>query len=51
MCCGKMVNLPNERERTMLTTGDISIDLDRENREKKDDNDKANKREFRKRSN
>ena len=37
MCCGKMVKLPNERERTMLTTGDISIDLDKENREKKDD--------------
>jgi len=37
MCCGKMVKLPNERERTMLTTGDISIDLDKENREKKDE--------------
>ena len=34
MCCGKMVKLPNERERTMLTTGDISVDLDKENREK-----------------
>jgi len=45
MCCGKMVRLPNEREKTMLTTGDISIDLDKENKEKKDDNNKRDKRE------
>jgi len=44
MCCGKMVKLPNERERTMLTTGDISIDLDKKNREKKDDYNKTGKR-------
>jgi len=37
MCCGKMVRLPGEKERKILTTGDISIDLDKENREKKDD--------------
>ena len=44
MCCGKMVRLPGERVRTMLTTGDISINLDKKNREKKDDNNKTDKR-------
>jgi len=44
MCCGKMVKLPGERERKILTTGDISIDLDKENREEKDDNNKTDKR-------
>ena len=44
MCCGKMIRLPGERARTMLTTGDISIDLDKKNREKKDDNNKTDKR-------
>ena len=29
MCCGKMVKLPNDRERTMFTTKDINIDLDK----------------------
>jgi len=46
MCCGKMAKLPGEKERKILTTGDISIDLDKENREKKDDNNKTDKREF-----
>jgi len=46
MCCGKMAKLPGEKERKILTTGDISIDLDKENREKKDDNNKADKRKF-----
>ena len=46
MCCGKMVKLPDKRKRTMLTTGDVSIDLDKKNREKKDDNNKKRKREF-----
>jgi len=36
MCCGKMARLPGERERKILTTGDISVDLDKENREKKE---------------
>lgn len=29
MCCGKMVKLPGERERTILTTKDINVDLDK----------------------
>jgi len=49
MCCGKMVKLPNERKRTMLTTGDISIDLDKENKEKNNDNNKGDKRESKQR--
>ena len=40
-----MIKLPSKRERTILTTGDISIDLDKKNREKKDDNNKGDKRE------
>jgi len=51
MCCGKMIRIPSKREKRILTTGDISIDLDRENREKKDDNNKTSKRELRKGSN
>ena len=42
MCCGKMIKLPSKRERTMLTTGDISIDLDKTGG--KNDNNKTNKR-------
>ena len=44
MCCGKMARLPNERERIMLTTGDISIDLDRTGG--LNDNNETNKRKF-----
>ena len=46
MCCGKMLRLPNKKERTMLTTGDISINLDKKNKEKKDDYNKTDKRKF-----
>jgi len=46
MCCGKMVRLPNERERIVLTTGNINVDLDKKNKEKKDDNNKGNKRKL-----
>ena len=44
MCCGKMIRLLGKRERTMLTTGDISIDLDKIGG--LNDNIKTNKREF-----
>ena len=44
MCCGKMVKLPNERERIILTTKDINIDLDKTGGT--NDNNKANKRRF-----
>ena len=44
MCCGKMIRFPNERERTMLTTGDISIDLDETGG--LNDNNKRNRRGF-----
>lgn len=29
MCCGKMVRLPNEREKIVLTTGNINVNLER----------------------
>ena len=29
MCCGKMIRFPNEKERTILTTKDITVDLDK----------------------
>ena len=29
MCCGKMVKFPNKRERTMLTTRNINVDLNK----------------------
>ena len=29
MCCGKMVRLPNERERIVLTTGNINVNLEK----------------------
>ena len=44
MCCGKMIRLPNERKRTILTTKDINIDLDKTGGT--NDNNKANKRRF-----
>ena len=44
MCCGKMVRLPNERERTMLTTRDINVNFDKKG--VINDNIKANKRGF-----
>ena len=47
MCCGKMVKLPNERERTILTTKDINIDLDKTGGT--NDNNKTDKRESKQR--
>ena len=42
MCCGKMVKLPGVRERTILTTKDISVDLDKTGGT--NDNNKTDKR-------
>lgn len=44
MCCGKMIKLPSEKERTIFTTKDITIDLDKKG--VKNDNNKRNKRRF-----
>ena len=42
MCCGKMIKFPNEKERAMLTTKDITVDLDKTG--EKNDNNKKHKR-------
>ena len=42
MCCGKMIKFPNEKERAILTTKDITVDLDKTG--VNHDNNKANKR-------
>ena len=41
MCCGKMVKLPNERERIVLTTGNINVNLEKKGAI--NDNDKTSK--------
>ena len=43
MCCGKMIRLPNERERIVLTTKDINVDFDKKG--VTNDNNKGDKRE------
>ena len=42
MCCGKMIKFPNKKERTILTTKDITVDLDKTG--ETNDNNKASKR-------
>lgn len=44
MCCGKMVRFPGKKERIILTTGNISINLDKTGGT--NDNNKRNKRKF-----
>ena len=44
MCCGKMIRLPGEKKRMILTTGNITIDLDKTGG--LNDNIKTNKRRF-----
>ena len=42
MCCGKMVRLPNERKRIVLTTGNMNINL--EKRRYRDNNERDKRR-------
>ena len=34
MCCGKMVRLPNERGKIILSTGNINVNLEKKKNEK-----------------